>query len=35
MKVLNQQEPVIAAWPLEKLFTYARIAAAMEGKTFE
>jgi len=34
MKVLNQQEHVIAEWPLAKLFIYAKIAAEFDGRKF-
>lgn len=35
MRGLNQQEPVITAWPTQKLFTYAKIAAVFEGREFK
>lgn len=35
MQVLHQPEPIIVAWPLLKLFTYARLAAAMSGRKFD
>jgi hypothetical protein len=34
MKVLNQQEDAISAWPLPKLFMYARVAAEFDGRKF-
>jgi hypothetical protein len=35
MSVLNQPEPIILAWPLTKLFTYANLAATMSGRKFD
>lgn len=34
MHVMHQAEAAIAAWPLAKLFTYARLAASMSGRKF-
>lgn len=34
-KVLNQPLPVAKALPLAELFIWARLAAAMDGRTFE
>ncbi len=32
---LNQPLPVVKAMPLAELFTWAKIAAKMDGRTFE
>jgi len=35
MHALNQPESIVATWPLQKLFMYARIAAELSGRKFE
>jgi len=35
MHAMHQAEPIITAWPLSKLFTYAKISAAMTGRKFD
>lgn len=34
MSVMHQPEPIIVVWPIEKLFMYAKLAAAMSGRKF-
>jgi len=34
-KVLNQPLPIAKSLPLEELFLWAKIAAAMDGRTFD
>ena len=35
MHCMHQPEPIIMAWPISKLFIYARLSAALTNRKFD